>query len=156
MLSDLLNRVIVVLHNISSVHRLVELVRLAAGFGIKNIVLTKVTGAAAQQGLPEVFKIGLKLNTNIIVLSELNEVVDLLAPTKLFFLTCETGQLTLSDLVNEVKTSEGKIGLVVNGSDLPFLPRELQLGKSVKVTKNQIPGTGVLAITLYKILEEHS
>ncbi len=156
MSSDVLSKIVVILHNISSVHRLVELVRLATGFGIRNIVLTKVTGAAAQQGLPEVFRIGLKFNSNIIVLSELNDVVELLNPLRLLFLTCETGQLTLQDLMNEIRSSEVKVGLVVNGSDLPFLPRELQLGKSVRVTRNQIPSTGILAIALHKVLEEPS
>ena len=158
-MSELLNNLIVVVHNISSVHRVVEFARLVTGLGLRYIVYTKVTGAAAQQGIPEAFRIAVKQGATLLVLSDLPDVFDLIRPDKAYFLITETVQgreiAKLTDIVSEISrlVEEGrKVALIVNGSDLPFTPRELQSGVPVKVLDAPVPSLALLAVTLYEIV----
>ncbi len=158
-MSTLLNNLIVVVHNVSSVHRVVEFTKLVSGLGFKYQVYTKVIGAAAQQGIPEAFKIAMKRGTTITVLPDLSDMFDLVRPERAYFLVTEPVQgretVRLGDAVEEIKSlaEQGrKLAVVVNGSDLPFTPREIGSGLPVKVMSSSIPSTALLAVTLYELL----
>ena len=154
-LQDVLNNLVIVLHNVTSVHRVIEVCKIVFGFGIKNFILSKVSGAAAQQGIPEVFKIGMKYNANIAVLPDLKDVTELLKPIRTYLLTFEQCNFKLQDLIQEIKElSSGNVLLVINGLDTTFTPKESELGKLTQVIDRNIPSTGLLTITLFKIFEQ--
>ena len=156
-LSKLLNNVVIAVHNISSVHRVVEFTRIVTGFGFKYLIFTKVTGAAAQQGIPEAFRLAVKQNSNVVVLNDIPDIVDLIRPAKMYFLTAEKSNFKLSSMVQELKEhvdKDQRVVLVVNGSDLPFTPKEVQHGVQVEVCEFQIPTTSLLTIALYSIVRE--
>ncbi len=160
-MSNILTNLVVVIHNVSSVHRVTEFAKLIAGLGLKYVIYTKVTGAAAQQGIPEAFKIAAKQGSTILVLPDITDVYELIRPERTYFLVTETTHerqaVRLVDIIDEILSLTGqgkKIVLVVNGSDLPFTPRETQGGILVKVLNARLPSTAVLALALYEIIRK--
>ncbi len=114
--------VIPVIHNVSSVPKMLEYARIAIGYGFKTVAYSRVFGAAAQQGIGEVFKMSLRHNASIIILPDISDVMDLLRPdTALFISRPGKGSVRFSaDLV------KGRTIIVVNGSDLPFVEEEVR------------------------------
>lgn len=150
----MLENISVIIYSISSSHRLLEYARVIHGFGIKNIVITRATGSAAQLGIPELFKLALRHNLSVIVLNDLNEVKEYLKIDKLYFLSnrCRSG---IELLLNDVKLNF-KIGLVVHGLDLSFTPKELELGEELCVINRDLSSIALLVITLYELLKRLS
>ncbi len=153
---EIFKHLTVVLHNVTSVHRVIEIVRLCIAFSCPNMVIIRPTGAAAQQGIPEAFKIAIKENLNISILSELKDLKEVLNISKIYFLTTSEGEELekhIKDMVRELKNGE-KIALVVHGQDLPFLPREIQLGIPIKIFNKLAPATSLLSIVLWELCKE--
>ncbi|NPA69956.1 MAG: hypothetical protein GXO26_04045 [Crenarchaeota archaeon] len=151
---ELFKGLLPVLHNVTSVHRVLEFVRLCTSFNCNNIIITRPTGAAAQQGVPEAFKIALKEGANIMILGELKDVQEIAKIEKLYLLTAEEEGETLDKAIEEAAEllREGKkIGVAVQGQDLPFLPREKQLGTCVKVLEKKAPATSLCTIFLWEL-----
>ncbi len=137
--------VIPVIHNISSVPKMVEYARVAIGYGFNTIVYSRVFGAAAQQGIGEVFKMALRHNASIVVLPDINDVVDLLKPDTVLFVSRPHRGSTLftADLV------KGRTMIVVNGSDLPFVEEEVRRrGLLVHVEDADIGSLGQFVLLL--------
>ncbi len=151
---ELFKGLLPVLHNVTSVHRVLEFVRLCTSFNCSNIVITRPTGAAAQQGIPEAFKIALKEGVNLIILGELKDVQEVAKIEKMYLLTAEEEGEPLDKTIEEAAEllKEGKkIGVAVQGQDLPFLPREKQLGTCVKVLERKAPATSLCTIFLWEL-----
>ncbi|NPB00229.1 MAG: hypothetical protein GXO10_02545 [Crenarchaeota archaeon] len=151
---ELFKGLLPVLHNVASVHRVLEFVRLCTSFNCNSIIITRPTGAAAQQGIPEAFKIALKEGTSIVVLGELKDVLDVVKIEKLYLLTAEEEGEPLENIIEEAADllkSGNKIGVAVQGQDLPFLPREKQLGTCVKVLEKRTPATSLCTIFLWEL-----
>jgi len=139
----LVRDIIPVIHNPTSVQKLLEAVRISLGFGLRTIVVTRATGAAAQQGVPEAYKWVLRSGANLIVLPDLEDAVELLKPESTYLLG------TRGDEVNP----RGRSLIVINASEQPFLQKELSLGKPAKVVGRDIGSVGFLALALSKILQ---
>lgn len=138
---------IVVLHNVTSVQKLVDFVKVAYVLGDSNIqvVLSKVGGTAAQAGIPEVSKLAYKLGRNLIVLSDLKDVIELFKPEKVYFVTSisENGK-------NPLRGHEDNIALVFNGLESTFPKTELALGEEIGIgVKGEISPSNLLSIILY-------
>jgi len=111
-------KIIPVIHNISSVQKLIDMARLSFGFGYKNIIITKAYGGAAQNGVAEVFKISLKEGKGVVVLPDLKDVIDLYNPKKVILIDKENSKDEI-DIVNPPVNND--LMLVFNGSTHHFL-----------------------------------
>ncbi len=145
-----MGKLIPILHNVTSPHRVVEFVTLAATMGFKTIVISKPSGAAAQMGVPQAFKSAVQLGANLIVLSDLTEVKHLLKISELWFvLSPAHAELSLEkmDLLGE-----GVVGLVFGGMEPGITVREASMGRRVHVGVSASVGPIALsAIALYLI-----
>ncbi|MGC9134105.1 RecB-family nuclease [Caldisphaera sp.] len=141
-------KIIPVIHNISSVQKLIDMARLSFGFGYKNIIITKAYGGAAQNGVAEVFKISLKENKGVVVLPDLKDVIDLYNPKKVILIDKENSKDEI-DIVNPPVNND--LMLVFNGSDSSFSPSEISLGEPyyIKGVKGKIGSVAEAALLLY-------
>ncbi len=102
------NDLIVVVNNVSSITRMLDFVRMVYGFGVKNLVLTRVYGAAAQQGVGgEAFKIAVRHSASLLVLPDALDAINLLAPDRVVVLRRIGGGGTV-DLARAVEGGEEK------------------------------------------------
>jgi hypothetical protein len=62
---------VVAIYNISSVPKMLELAKIAYGFGVRRLVLIKVFGAAAQQ-IGDLFKLAFKMGGEVLVFNDVN------------------------------------------------------------------------------------
>ncbi|KUO82971.1 MAG: hypothetical protein AT709_04365 [Caldivirga sp. MG_3] len=109
-----MRELIVLVDNTSSVARVVEFAKVVYGFGVKNLVLTHVYGSAAQQGIPEAFKISLKYSSSLIILPTIRDALDLFKPDHVLVIRRPSPQVKpLTDFIN----IDGRVMLAVDGSD---------------------------------------
>lgn len=140
--------IVPLIHNVSSVHKLVEFAKIVYGFGFKTMIATRVHGAAAQQGIAEVMKLAVKHGNNFVVLADVRDAVEVFGPDKLVYIT-EPSRDTKP--IEEVDLS-GRVLLIVNGLDLPFSKHEVLPGSElVHIVDRNIGSLGSLAIALYVI-----
>ncbi len=140
---QIVNEIIPVIHNPASVQKLLDAIKASLGFGVKTIVITKAVGSAAQQGVPEAFRLVLKSGATLIVLPDIKDAVELLKPDHVYFLGVK------GEPMGDVK---GRTLLVVQASDQQFMPSELNLGRQVKVIGRDVGSTALLTLALNKLL----
>ncbi len=140
--------IIPVVHNVSSVPRMVEYARIAIGFGFKTVVYSRVFGSAAQQGIGEVFKMALRHNSSILILPDIGDVIELLKPdTALFIARPGKGATRFS-----TGMIRGRTIIVANGSDMPFIEEDVRgKGALVYAEDADIGSLGQFAILLNDI-----
>ena len=122
--------IIYVLNNVTSPQRLIDAVKTAysieSGPRIKAFIVTKVTGMAAQTGLPEASRYTYKLGKPLIILPTLKDAIELLNPARIILITKRSdNSKSLEDV--EVSGSD-TLMIVVSGSDSEFAKSELALG----------------------------
>ncbi|ADN50653.1 RecB-family nuclease [Vulcanisaeta distributa] len=139
-----INNVIPVIHNPASVQKLLDAVKVSLGFGLRTIVVTKAVGTAAQQGVPEAFRLVLRSGATLIVLPDIKDAVELLHPDAVYFLSTRGDSMG-----NEVK---GRVLIVIQASDQPFMQSELNLGRQIKVVGRDVGSTALLTLALNKLL----
>jgi len=147
----------IVLHNVHSVQRVTDIVKVVKEF--KNIVsaliITKAIGAAAQSGVPEAFKIAFKENLKVIYLQDLNDIVELVNPEKIYLVTPLSPQENISsiqDVISDIRENK-RVILVFCGIDTGFTRSELKIGKPLFIErlKGHIGPIGEASIILYEI-----
>ena len=143
-------KVIPVVHNVSSVQRVVDSARLAFSLGYPALVVTKAYGGAAQSGVPEASKLALKSGRSLIVLPDLRDAIDLLQPDRVLLLTNDYAEKRVSP--GEVAL-EGRLMVVVSGGEPECTPNELRLGEPVYIegVERKIGAVAELAIILYSL-----
>ncbi|MDP8003078.1 MAG: RecB-family nuclease [Caldisphaera sp.] len=124
-------KIIPVIHNVSSVQKLIDMARLSFGLGYKNIIISKAYGGAAQNGVAEVFKIALKEGRGVVVLPDLKDAVELYNPKKIILIDKENAKDEI-DIVNP-PVNKDLVFVVINGSDTSFSPTELSLGEPIYI-----------------------
>ena len=139
-----INNVIPVIHNPASVQKLLDAVKVSLGFGVKTIVITKAVGTAAQQGIPEAFRLVLRSGATLIVLPDIKDAVELLHPDSIYFLGTRGNSME-----GEVR---GRALMVIQASDQQFMQSELNLGQQVKVIGRDVGSTALLTLALNKML----
>ncbi len=130
-----MSEIIFVLNNVASPQRLVDSVKTAysieSKIHVKAFIITKVSGMAAQTGLPEASKYAYKLGRPLIILPTLKDAIELLSPAKTILITKRSSNSrSLEDLE---PTTEGVLMIVVSGSDGEFSKSELALGEHYHV-----------------------
>ncbi|MCE4600062.1 MAG: RecB-family nuclease [Desulfurococcales archaeon] len=121
--------VIPVIHNVSSVQRVVDMARLVYSLGYDTLIVTKAYGGAAQSGIPEAMRIALRENKRLIVLPELSDAVELLKPDQIFIVTKDYSEEHLDPA--KPPRLEGRILIAFSGSDPDFSIQEARLGRPI-------------------------
>ncbi|MGC9112260.1 RecB-family nuclease [Acidilobus sp.] len=150
-----MRKVIPVIHNTSSVQRLVDMARIVLSMNIDLLVATKVYGAAAQSGIAEAFRLLLKAGKGLVVLPELKDAVETYDGMQVFLVDKEHAAELVDPLSGDFVTgSSSPLMLVFNGSDTPFSPQELSLGKPIyiKGLSYRAGSTAEASLLLYGIL----
>lgn len=148
---------IVVVSNVSSPQRLIDFARLVYGLSDlrSSLVFTRVSGMAAQSGVPEVGKYLYKLGKPLLLLPSPQDVVELLKPDKVLVLAKTEISRDIEEIVGSLR---GRVALLVNGGDTPPTKTELSLGDHVMVggLDPSLPPQATLAIILYVIMKKHT
>lgn len=123
--------IIVVVHDISSAQRLIDMARLTYSMGYRHFVASRVYGAAATNGVPEVHRLALRLGTSFTVLSKLVDVIELFNVDKTIIFSYAHGERReIEDIIGAVR-NHNRIALVFGGSE--GSPRKDELGLGVPV-----------------------
>ncbi len=119
-------RIIPVLHNVSSVQRVVDMARLAYSLGFEVLVVTKAYGGAAQAGVPEAMRLALRENKTLIVLPDLGDAIELLKPETVILVTHDYAEERIppSEIAG---LASGTTIIAFSGADPDFSPQELRL-----------------------------
>ncbi|MFP3297190.1 MAG: RecB-family nuclease, partial [Vulcanisaeta sp.] len=120
-----------------------DAIKVSLGFGVRTIVVTKAVGSAAQQGIPEAFRLVMRVGASLIVLPDIRDAVELLKPDHIYFLS------TKGEIMGDLN---GRVLLIVQASDQQFMPSELNLGRQVRVLGRDVGSTALLTLALNKIL----
>ncbi|AEA13155.1 hypothetical protein TUZN_1689 [Thermoproteus uzoniensis 768-20] len=138
--------VTVAVYNISSLPRLMEFARVTYGFGVRRLAAVRVFGSAAQQ-IGDLFKLAFKVGGEVLVFNDLKDLNEALRPDLVVGLTKRgEGVEPLADL------PDGRVVIVVSGSDLPITQRELPPGaKLAYAVEEDVGSVGQLAIALYRL-----
>ncbi len=119
-----------VIHNVSSVQRLVDMAKIVISMNMDSLVATKVYGAAAQSGIAEAYRMLLKAGKGLVVLPDLRDAVEVFRPSQVLLLDKDHA----NELIDPLDiTLDQQVMFVFNGSDTPFSPQELSLGKPVYI-----------------------
>ena len=141
--------VIPVLHNVSSVQRVVDAARLAYTLGYDVLVVTKAYGGAAQSGVPEAMRLALKAGKSLIVLPGLEDAVSLLSPDEIVLVTRDYARETLDPA--RLEPPSGRMMIVVSGGEPEFTAGEARLGRPVYIegVEGKLGALAELSILLY-------
>ncbi len=144
-------KIIPVIHNVSSVQRLVDLAKIVIALGLESLVATKVYGAAAQAGIPEAYRLLIKDNRGLVVLPELRDAVEVFSPSTVLLVDKEKA----SELIDPLSPPEleGTVMVVLNGSDSSFAPQESVLGRAIYIRglSSRAGSTAEASLLLYSL-----
>ena len=153
-------KLIVQLHNFSSVNLCREFTKIALGLGAKNIIFSKAAGAGATTGVPIAQKMAHSKQANVLYLQDLPDTIELVAPDQIYLFIKRpfSKEIFKPEVISKVY-SEGKTVLLVFGGAEPGLSKkELDMGNPVYFDKlNEIGCLGELSLSLYlirQLLEE--
>jgi SpoU rRNA methylase family enzyme len=144
--------VIPVIHNVSSVQRLVDMARLVYGLDIGLLVASRVYGAAAQSGIPEVMRFAFKSGRSFLVLPDVSDVIELLKPDVTLVVTLDYAEELLDP--SNPPVYSGRVVIVFNGGEPDFSASEVKLGKPIyiKGVSRRLGAIAEASIILYSLL----
>jgi len=146
----MLDNVVICIHNVASPQRLIDLAKVVFSLGDMNVLVTsRVTGMAAQTGVPEVMRYAYKLRKSFLVFPSLQDAIDLLKPDEVLLLVPE-GFPEAESLISKV-TQDKRLLLVISGSEDGFTRADLGLGDAVYLpgVKEFLPSAALVAIALW-------
>ena len=146
--------VIPVLHNVYSVEVVRQFAKVVYGLGFKIAVISKPSGAAAQAGVPEAQRIALKRGRTLVVLSGIEDVIELFAPSLILMVMPKRYAKEPFDVKKVVKEVESgrSVAIVFGGSEPGLTAKEMSLGLPVHLdVDDDLGALGFSAIALYKI-----
>ena len=152
----MLDRVTVVLHNVFSVYRVLEMARLVYGLGFKTFIVTKASGAAAHEGVPQASRLAIKTNRNFFYLADLNDFIELFKPDKAYLFVPKTYARDAFnfDEVIELLRDGKNIALVFGGGEPGLSRRDMEMGEAVYIAhiKDDLGAVPLASIVLYELL----
>jgi len=145
----------IIVHNVSSVQRLTDIARFILTYTKKQevpiLVLSRVSGSAAQTGLAEVSKLAYKLGRPILITEGLDDALQIIQPEKSFIVLSQGEQV--NNILKELRENN-KVALILPGSEAAFSKYEASLATPIKVDElseeNGI--VPLIAITIHKII----
>ena len=117
--------VVPVIHNVSSVQRVVDMARLTYSLGFDILVVTKAYGGAAQSGVPEAMRLALKDSRSLIILPDLDDAIELLKPDNVVAVTPRGAEHLVTGPGDAASLIKGKTMIVFSGGEPDFTASEL-------------------------------
>ncbi len=144
--------IVPVIHNVSSVQRLVDMARLVYGLDLGLLVASKVYGAAAQSGVPEVMRLAFKGGKSFLVLPDISDALELLKPDVTLIVTLDYAEELLDPFNPPVYN--GRVIVVFNGGEPDFTVSEARLGKPIYIrgVSRRLGAIAEASIILYSLL----
>ncbi|BCU70603.1 RecB-family nuclease [Stygiolobus caldivivus] len=144
--------IFVVLHNVSSVQKLIDFVKFAFNLDIKYVIVTKIGGVAAQAGVPEASKLAYRMNKTFLVLPDLKDAIELFVPDSTILISQQFDR----DFSPDVIKSKKRIMLVFPGIEAGFTKIEQSFGETYKLPlfKGEVPPVASLALISYMLSGE--
>ncbi|OYT60470.1 MAG: exonuclease [Desulfurococcales archaeon ex4484_217_1] len=149
----------IMVHNISSAQRLIEIAKLIFNYTtqleVQTLILSKVTGSAAQSGIPEVSKLAYKHNRSVLIVNEIKEAVELIKPEKVFIVTTAVKSTVKIDEVASL-AKRSRILLIFPGTEEAFPKHDLTLGIpfNIEGISEKIGVVPYISITLHEIIKQ--
>jgi len=151
-----MKQLFVVLHNVHSTQRIKDMAKLAIGFGLKSLIISKAEGAAAVSGIPEAQKIMYKEKKSLLCFPDLPDVIELLKPEEIWvFVPQRFAEETYNPGKIATQLKDGKKILFVFGGSEPGLSkRDIDLGRAISLDMiDDIGPVGTAAIALYELMK---
>ncbi|TFF89183.1 MAG: hypothetical protein EU549_01465 [Promethearchaeota archaeon] len=149
----------ILLHNVSSVRIVIEFTRIALGFDIKNLIVSKAEGSAAMTGVPTAQRAVYKKGANnIFYFNDLTDVIELIKPDSMFFIVPSkyTKNKFDANKINNLLEENSKVLIAFNGHKSSFPKREMDLGEPTALElPSYIGPLGSLAIILNEVIVKH-
>lgn len=144
--------IFVVLHNVSSVQRLLDFTKLAFNLEIKYVIVTKIGGIAAQAGVADASKLAYKLNKSFIVLPDLKDAIELFSPDAVVLISQQADKVFSPSVIANKK----RVMLIFPGMESGFSKMEQSLGDVYKlpIFKGEVPPVASLAVISYMLSGE--
>jgi len=150
-------KLIVQLHNFSSINLCRDFTKIALGLGARDIIFTKAVGTGATSGVPVAQKMAHNKQANVLYLQDIADAIEICSPNEIYLFI---KQPFSKDNFNPKKISDsytaGKtILLIFGGSDPGLTKKELDNGIPVYFDKiSDIGCLGELTLSLYLIRQE--
>ena len=147
-------KLIVQLHNFSSVNLCREFIKIALGLGAKDIIFSKAAGAGATTGVPIAQKMAHSKQANVLYLQDLPDTIELVTPDQIYLFIKRPFSKEVFDpsMISESYSKGKTILLVFGGADPGLSKKELDMGIPIYFDKiNEISCLGELALSLYLI-----
>ena len=150
-------KIIVQLHNFSSINHCREFVKIALNLGARDLVLSKATGTAATTGVPIAQKLAHSKKANLLFLQDIDDAIELCKPDEIFlFIKKPFSKEIFKPEAMAKSYQEGKnILLIFGGSDPGLTKQELDKGTSIYFDKtNELGCLGEITLALYLLREQ--
>ena len=152
-----LGKIIVQLHNFSSINHCREFVKIALGLGAKDIILSKATGTAATTGVPMAQKLVHSQQANLLYLQGIEDSIELVNPDEIYLFIKRPFSKDIFDssAIMQSYKSGKSILLIFGGSEPGLTKQELEKGKAVYFEKlNELGCLGEITLALYLLRKE--
>ena len=153
---DPLDNLYIVIHNIYSIAKLYEAARISYGFGVKTFIISKAVGSAAQEGVPEVQKLALRMNRNLLYLADLDDVITILKPDHTYIIVKKERadiQFNPHDIAKALINGK-KVALIFGGAEPGLTKKDIEKGTPIYIElADDIGSLGQLSICLYEVLK---
>jgi len=147
------SEVIPVLHNVFSVEIVRQFAKISYGLGFRVVVISKPSGAAAQAGVPEAQKLALKKGKVLVVLSGIEDVIELFKPSLTLLVTPKRYAregFNIERVIDEVK--KGNVIVIFGGSEPGLSAKEIEMGVPVHIDiEDDLGPLGFASIVLHEI-----
>ncbi len=125
--------VMVILHDVSSAQRLIDTARVVYGLGYKLFIASKVYGAAATSGVPEVHRMALRMGRSFAVLPSAKDAVQLLSPGRVIVVSYDYGEpMTSVEIATRLLEAERPV-LILGGIDAAPSKDVAAMGEAVYI-----------------------
>ncbi len=145
---------IVVLHDVSSAQRLIDFAKLVYGLGFRILVASKVYGAAASSGVPEVMRLALRNGRMFTVLSNVKDVIEIFNPEKIVVVSREYGEpVDPAEYAEKLSEVKGRVVVVFGGIDPAPSKDVVALGEPIYPvsTESRLGPVAEAALILYPL-----
>ncbi|MHA1867634.1 MAG: RecB-family nuclease [Candidatus Heimdallarchaeaceae archaeon] len=150
-------KIIVQLHNFSSINICTDFIQTASAIGAKEIVFSQASGRGASTGIPMGQKEAINRKVNFFVFQDITDTIELLKPDEVYlFIRKPFSKEDFSPEKITESYKQGKTILLVFGGSKPGLSKkDLELGTPVYFEGlNELSLIGELTLSLYLIRKE--
>lgn len=145
--------IFLILHNVHNVQRLLDIVKLYLSVEVEDklLVISKPSGPAATDGIAEANKIVFKSEGRMLVVPDLQDVLELLKPERMYLLVGGGGDF--ESRIKKVFEEGGDVAFVVSGQEIGFTRQELSFGEKLEIPNlpSNPPPTSIASILVYTL-----